>query len=102
MNVDIQTEHVTMRPEWRCMIDAWVGRCRSQHPTIAGLDVTLRHGAGGDAPEEVDVVATDRARTLRATSRAPVMSIALRDALDALEKQVLGAEAVGSHPRYET
>ncbi len=94
MNVDIQTEHVTMRPEWHRMIDEWVQGCRIQHPDIVGIDVTLRHGTTGQASEEVDVVAMARGRRLQAARHAYLMDVALHEALDDLESELLVHEAV--------
>src|SRR5919197_6635328 len=95
MNVDIQTEHVAMRPEWRRMIDAWIQGCRKHHPEIREIDLTLRHDAQRRAAEEVDVVATARGRRLRAARQAQLMSVALQDALETLERELLVHEAVG-------
>jgi ribosomal subunit interface protein len=95
MNVDIQTEHVAMQPEWHRMIDQWLERCARSHPEIMDIDVTLRHGEPGRHPgEEVDVVATADGRSLRAARHAELMSVALHDALDALEHELLVHEAV--------
>ena len=97
MNVDIETECVAMRPEWHRMIEEWVGRCARHHPDVADVDVTLRHGEDRPA-EEVDVVATARGRRLRAARRAPLMTTALHDALNALEGELLVHEAVARRP----
>jgi ribosome-associated translation inhibitor RaiA len=95
MNLDIQTEHVVMRPEWHRMIDEWVGRCARRHPDVIEIDLTLRHGEQRRAGEEVDVVAIAGRRSLHATKQAGVMAVALHDALDALEHELLVHEAVG-------
>jgi ribosomal subunit interface protein len=92
MNLDIETEHIAMRPEWHRIIDAWVEQCRHHHPKVVGIDVTLRHGDRRDSGEQVDAMATACGQTLRATRRAPAMTAALHDALDALEKEVMRAE----------
>jgi ribosomal subunit interface protein len=101
MNLDIQTEHVAMRPEWHEMIDAWVDRCRRQHPTVVGIDLTLRHSDRNKAAEEVDAVAMARGRMLRATTRATLMTAALHDALDALERELPVHEALTRRPRTD-
>ena len=51
MNIDIQTEHVLMCPDWHRMIDEWVARCRGRHPGVVGIDLTLRHADAIDAYE---------------------------------------------------
>jgi ribosome-associated translation inhibitor RaiA len=95
MNLDIQTDHIVMRPEWHDLIDAWVGRCARFHPEVAGIDLTLRHGESGHHPgEEVDVMAMAGRRNLHVARHAEVMSVALHDALDALEHELLVHEAM--------
>lgn len=88
MNVDIQTERIVMRTEWHRMIDEWVERCKEHHPDVVGIDVTLRHGGRPHAEEEVDAVATARGRSVRATTQAGLMTVALHDALDALKREL--------------
>jgi ribosome-associated translation inhibitor RaiA len=94
MNLDIQTEHALMRPEWHRMIDEWVERCVRQRAGLTGLELTLRHGPG----EEVDIVATAHGRTVRASRQGELMSVALRDALDVLEYELLAREAGERRP----
>src|SRR5262245_41209185 len=93
MDVEIQTDRVAMCPEWRHMIHSWVERCRKHHPSVAGMDVTLRY-EGPTCPAEVEAVATARGRRLRAATRSILVSVALHDALDALEQELLVHEAV--------
>jgi ribosome-associated translation inhibitor RaiA len=99
MNIDIQTDHVVMRPEWRLMIDSWLERCRRLHPDVVELDLSLRHGDRGRA-EQVNVVATARGRSLSAGKQADMMSEALHEALDALEGELLVNEAVRPRPTH--
>lgn len=94
MDIDVQTEHVRMQPEWRRMIDDWVARCRTQHPEVAGVEVTLHHGESGHLAEEVTIDATARRRHLRCAGRGAIMSMALHDALDAIERELLVHEAL--------
>ena len=94
MNIDVQTEHVRMQPEWRRMIDDWIARCRTQHPDVADVEVTLRHGGGDRLAELVTIEATARRRHLRGVGRGAMMSMALHDALDAVERELLVHEAV--------
>jgi ribosome-associated translation inhibitor RaiA len=92
MDIDIETEHVVMQPEWHRMIDTWVARCRKTHPEVAYVDLTLRHGE--QAPGgEVDVMATADGRSLRVARHGVTMSMALLDALGALEHELLVHEA---------
>jgi ribosome-associated translation inhibitor RaiA len=94
MNIDIQTEHVAMKPEWHRTIDAWVERCRRHHPEVVGLDLSLRHDDAPRPGDEVDVVATAGRRTLRAVKHAGGMDEALHAALESLEHELLVHEAV--------
>jgi ribosome-associated translation inhibitor RaiA len=98
MDLDIQTEHVALNPEWDRMIEAWVRRCVKVHPEVVGLDFTLRHGELPRTGEKVDIVATTRGRSLRAAARGELMAEALHDALDALERELLVREAVSRRP----
>jgi ribosome-associated translation inhibitor RaiA len=90
MNLDIQTEHVAMQPEWHHMIEDWVALCRDRHPGVRSLDLTLRHANDRPAADEVDAVVTLGGRSLRAHAAAAVMSLALGNALAGLERE-LGA-----------
>ena len=96
MNLDIQTEHILMRPEWHRLIDDWAHRCARQHPALDTVDLTLRHDEVRHPPEEVAVVATARGRTLRAMGHADLMTVALHGALDVLERQLETEDAPGS------
>jgi ribosome-associated translation inhibitor RaiA len=97
MNIDIQTEHLAMRPEWHQQIEDWVGRCRLNHPDVAGIDLTLRCVVD-DARrprQEVDAVVTTRGRrAVHAARRAHLMTVALHDALEAIESELLVDEAL--------
>jgi ribosome-associated translation inhibitor RaiA len=94
MNLDVETEHVVMKPEWHRTIEAWVALCRHRHPGVGALDLTLRHADGRPAGEEVEAVATAGPRSLRAHATAEVMSVALGDALESLERELWASEAV--------
>lgn len=93
MNIDIQTEHVAMKPEWHRMIDTWVERCRRYHPEVVGLDLNLRHGDPCQPGDAVEVVALAGGRSVRAFRYAEGMATALHEALDTLEHELLVHEA---------
>jgi ribosome-associated translation inhibitor RaiA len=99
MNLDIQTEHVAMTPEWHRMIDEWVALCRRRHPLVGALDLTLRHGNERVASEQVDAVATAGPRNVRAHARAEVMGVALGDALESLERELCVSDVVEQRGR---
>ena len=44
MNIDIQTDHVAMRPTWHRMIDEWTERCARHYPEVVSIDLRLKHG----------------------------------------------------------
>lgn len=94
MNIDITTEHVAMRPEWHDIIDAWLRVCRQRHPEVQGIDFTFRHAEAEPAGEAVDLVALARGRNLRAGTRATDMGVALYDALEVLERELVLNEAI--------
>jgi ribosome-associated translation inhibitor RaiA len=94
MNIDIRTDHVPMRAEWHRAIDDWVAHCRRDHPAVADVDVTLRHLAR-DPADVATVEATVHGHHVRGTGSAPMMTMALHDAFDALESELLVHEAVG-------
>jgi len=81
MDLDIQTEHVAMQPEWRRTIADWLARSTKQHPRLAAVDLRLRRQHGG---HRVDTVARLGSRSVRAGAQAESMTTALHDALDAL------------------
>jgi ribosome-associated translation inhibitor RaiA len=90
MDLDIQTEHVAMRPEWHCAIDGWPERCARHYPQVTSIDLILRHGESRERTDkEVDVEATASGRTLRAAKHATVMSEALYEAPNAVEQEIL-------------
>ena len=94
MNIDITAEHVAMRPEWHDMIDGWLRACRRRHPDLQGLDLRIRHEDSEPAGEAVDLIALARGRSLRATTHATDMSVALCDAFETLEHELTLNEAI--------
>ena len=95
MNIDIQTEHVAMRPEWHHVIDEWLERCTRRYPDVIDIDLKLRHDEHRrHSGEEVAVEATANGRTIRASRQGEVMTVTLHDALDAIERELLVHEAV--------
>ena len=88
MNLDIQTEHVLMRPEWHRMIEEWLALGAKAHPDLAAVDLTLRSGERPHTGNQVHAVARAGGRILRVDAQGDCMTIALHDALDALEREV--------------
>ncbi len=95
MELDIETEHVTMRPDWHAAIDRWVARCAKEHPEVTAIAIKLGHDPGSRGlAHEVAVVATARGRDLRATRRAVLVDVAMHEAFEAVERELLVHEAV--------
>ena len=86
MNLDIETRHALMRPEWHRIIDDWVSRETTAHADLRSVDLTLQHDEG--AGDRVDAVARVGRRTVRAAAAGGQMAAALRDALATLEREV--------------
>jgi ribosome-associated translation inhibitor RaiA len=93
VNLDIQTEHARMRPEWHRSIDDWIERCKALHPEVEGLDVVLHH-ADGPIDDSVSITATARGRRLRGAARAPTMAAALGEALATVERELSASAPV--------
>lgn len=93
MNLDIQTEHVAMRPEWHRVIDEWIETCAKRHAGLIGIELTLRHAEHHRPGEEVEAVATAPGPSLRVARQAEAMDVALRDALDTLAQELAAHEA---------
>jgi ribosome-associated translation inhibitor RaiA len=97
MNLDIETRHTLMRPEWHRIIDDWVTRETTAHADLAAVDLTLQHDEL--AGDRVDAVARVGRRTVRAAAANGQMAAALRDALAALEREVDAGGAVAAGRR---
>jgi ribosomal subunit interface protein len=89
MDVEIQTQHVEMQPEWRALIDQRLARLAERYPTLSRVHVTLKHGRHHlRGVEEVDIVATCPGATVRAAKQEAEMRDAVHAALDVLERQL--------------
>jgi ribosomal subunit interface protein len=89
MDIEIQSLHVEVAPEWRTLIDDRLAMLAARYPELIRVHVTLKHGAHHQRGlEEVDVVATCTGGTLRAGKQEETMRAAVHAALDALEREV--------------
>jgi ribosomal subunit interface protein len=89
MDVEIQTQHVEMQPEWSALIDERLARLAERHPELIRVHVTLKHGRHHQhGADEVDIVATYPGATLRAGKEEEEMRDALHAALDVLEREL--------------
>jgi ribosomal subunit interface protein len=89
IDVEIQTQHVELQPQWTALIDERLGKLAERYPEMLRVHVTFRHGGHHlHGTEEVDVVANSAGQTLRAAKREETMAAALHAALDALERQL--------------
>jgi ribosomal subunit interface protein len=103
MDVEIQTQHVEMQPEWRSLIDDRLARLAERYPRLIRVHVTLKHGRHHrSGVEEVDIVATYPGATLRAAKQEEEMRDAVHAALDALERELVAHHETrrhfGKHP----
>jgi ribosomal subunit interface protein len=89
VDIEIQTQHVAMQPEWRALIEGRLSRLAERYPELIRVHVTLRHGRhhlrGSD---EVTIVATCPGATLRAAKQEEEMRDAVHAALDAFERKL--------------
>lgn len=89
MDLEIQTQHIEMQPEWRTLIEDRAARFAERYPELIRMHVTLRHGAHHrSGVEEVDIVATVAGTTLRAAKEEERMRDALHAALDVIARQL--------------
>ena len=87
--VVIQTQNVTMQPEWRTMIEERVARIVERYPRLIHVHVTLKHGRHHlRGAEEVDIVASYPGVTLRAAKQEEDMRGAVHAALEAFEREL--------------
>jgi ribosomal subunit interface protein len=101
MDIEIQTQHVEMQPEWRTLIEERLARLAERYPKLIRVHVTLKHGPHhAHGAEEVDIVATYPRATLRAGKREEGMRDAVHAALEALERQL--AEHRDEQQRFGT
>jgi ribosomal subunit interface protein len=89
MDIEIQTRHVDMQPEWLELIEARLAHLGTRYPRLIRVHVTLKHGRHQRGAEEVDIVAVHPRATLRAAKQEQDMRAALHAALDALERELV-------------
>jgi ribosome-associated translation inhibitor RaiA len=89
MDLEIQTRECDLRPEWRGVIEDWVGKLSARFPRILRLHVRLcrsrHHRQGGD---EVHVLANLPGRTVTAAKRGPDMVAATHAAFEGLGREL--------------
>jgi ribosomal subunit interface protein len=91
MDIEIQTQHVAMLPQWRALIERRLARLAERHPEMTRVHVTLKHGPHHQLGcDETDIVASCRGATLRVAKQEDDMHAAVHAALDALERQLAG------------
>jgi ribosomal subunit interface protein len=98
VDLEIQTQHVAMQPEWRSLIEERLARLAERYPKLVRVHVTLKHGRHHlRGAEEVDIVATYPGATLRAAKQEEEMRDAVHAALDALERELAAHHAGRRH-----
>ncbi len=89
MDIEIQTQHVEMQPEWRALIDERLSRLLERFPKLNRVHVTLKHGPHHlHGSEQVNIIAICPGATLRAAKQEEEMRDALHAALDVLEREL--------------
>jgi ribosomal subunit interface protein len=89
MDIEIQTQHIDMQPEWRDLIDQRLARLAERYPKLIRVHVTLKHGRHHlRGVEEVDIVGTYPGATFRTAKQEEEMRDAIHAALDSLEREV--------------
>jgi ribosomal subunit interface protein len=98
MDVEIQTQHIDMQPEWRAIIEQRLERLGARYPEILRVHVTVRHGGHHRlGTEEVDIVANCAGGTLRAAKQEGHVRDAVHAALDALERELAAHHETRRH-----
>ena len=98
MDLEIQSQHVTIEPAWRELIEHRAEALSERHPKLLRLHVTFRHdGHHRQGVEAVHVVANLAGDTLSVTKEKTETLDALHAALDALEREL--ARHHGEHVR---
>lgn len=89
MDLEIQTQHVTMQPEWLELIEKGVAKLAERHPRLVRVHVTLKHDRHHlRGQEEVDILANVPGRTLRVAKQEETMTAALHAGFDALAREL--------------
>jgi len=87
MDLEIQSQHATVQPTWRQIVEARAGVLADRFPRIVRMHVTFRHGAHHrHGAEEVHVVANLPGETLSVRKDGGDTLDALHEALDAVER----------------
>jgi cold shock CspA family protein len=83
---------VDLDPKWRDRIERHARSWAERHPKLTRVHVTLAHGPHHrHGSEDVRVSAYESGRMIRAAKRGATMTIALRDALQAFERELSAA-----------
>jgi ribosomal subunit interface protein len=94
----IQTQHVTLQPDWRALVEERLQRLEERYPELIRVHVTLKHGRHHvHGTEEVDIVATCSGATLRAAKQEETMRDAIHAALDVLERELAAHHEARRH-----
>lgn len=98
MDVEIQTQHIDLQPEWRAIIEQRLERLAARYPEIVRVHVTVKHGGHHRrGTEEVDIVANCAGATLRAAKQEGDVRDAVHAALDALERELAAHHETRRH-----
>ncbi|HET7224759.1 MAG TPA: HPF/RaiA family ribosome-associated protein [Candidatus Eisenbacteria bacterium] len=86
MDLEIQTEHIELDPNWRDLIETLANHVEARYPELLRLHVTLKHGPHHRVGfEDVALVANVEGRTFRAEKREEKVRAAIHAAFHALD-----------------
>jgi len=97
-DLGIQCRHVELAPAWRDRIERAADTWAERYPDVTRIHVTLAHaGHHRHGFEEVTVAATVPGRRVHVAKRGETMMVALREALQATERELRVAHEVRRH-----
>ena len=89
MDLEIQSQHVTVEPAWRDLVEDRADALAERYPKLLRLHVTFRHdGHHRRGVEGVHVVANHAGNTVSVTKEREDTLDALHAALDAVEREL--------------
>ena len=89
MDLEIQTQHLTLDPAWRELIEQSATNIAKRHPDTIRMHVTLKHAPHHrQGAEIVTVLANTEGRVLRAEKTGEYVHDAIRAAFEAFELEL--------------
>jgi CspA family cold shock protein len=89
MDLEIQTQHLTLDPAWRDLIEQTAANIAQRYPDTIRMHVTLKHAPHHRRGAEiVTVLANTEGRVLRTEKTGEYVHDAIRAAFDAFEMEI--------------